>query len=128
MLPVMNTTDLTRPALSADRLRLRAHADALLQAFEAAPVPETYADILRATRTLMAIDRMLVQLYRHDAREQAASPAPEADASAAPARPEAPAPAPVNRKQRRILAALQRKAFDPEELFPAMDRRHTAPS
>ena len=132
MLPVMNTTDTPAPTLSAERLRLRVQADALLNAFEAAPAPETYADILKATRTLMAIDRMLVQMARHEAKEVAEVAAQETDIPAASSRPDepalAPALAPVNRKQRRILAALQRKAFGPDDIFEASDTRHAAPS
>ncbi|MGZ3305453.1 MAG: hypothetical protein ACXU8U_06295 [Asticcacaulis sp.] len=102
----MKTVADASPAQSSDRQRLRARARLLLDAFEATTLPETCADILRAARTLMAIDRMLAQLDRNEARAQAASAPHQAPGIAAAAQtPPAPPSVPLNRHQRRAAAA-----------------------
>jgi len=106
MLVDMNTSDI--PAIGLHRLRRKALA--LIDAFEATPQPETHAEILRATRTLMALDKMLKQLWPIEAHDDAETAAVEE-----PARP-------LNRRERRALEAIQRMG---RTVAPGM---HTAPA
>lgn len=81
---------------------LRDRGDQLIQALEALPAPQTLGDILRHARALMALDRLLAQLWKAPsarvAKANAESAATEADETAAP----------LNRQQRRAQAARER--------------------
>ena len=88
--------------------RLRAHADRLLNALEAQAAPETYVDILRAARALIAVKKALDLVYdvAPPARpKRLAKPAPET-------RPERPAasetPIILNRHERRKAEVIER--------------------
>jgi len=79
--------------------RLRAHGDRLLQALEDQDTPTSYAEILRAARALMAVQKALELLYRPtDDIETKAADGDDAE------------PAPLNRRMRRKAMAMARKA------------------
>jgi hypothetical protein len=85
---------------------LRDRSDQLIQALEALPAPQTLGDILRHARALMALDRLLTQLWK----------APSARAAKADAATDSLADetaAPLNRQQRRAQAARERIAKPP---------------
>ncbi|HVZ28954.1 MAG TPA: hypothetical protein VG839_01080 [Asticcacaulis sp.] len=85
--------------------RLRDRSDQLIQALEALPAPQTLSDILQHTRALIALDRLLTQLWKAPSTRGAkAEPAAVEDA------PETAAP--LNRQQRRAQAAQDRAARD----------------
>lgn len=79
---------------------LRNRGDQLIQALEALPAPQTLGDILRHARALMAVDRLLTQLWK--APSMRAAKAEAADVEAVP----------LNRQQRRALAAQDRTTRD----------------
>ena len=76
--------------------RLRAHGERLLNALEAQPAPETYADILRAARALIAVKKALDLLHRETATAE----------TKAAGNDEPPV---QNRQMRRMAEALARK-------------------
>lgn len=82
---------------------LRQRADAILDALLNAPKPETYAEIIRAARAVLVVDKMLRQLWPADEMEDAGEAQP--DEATAVTRP-----APLNRQQRRAKAARERVA------------------
>ncbi len=103
--------------------RLRAHGERLLKALDAQAMPETYADILRAARALVAVKKAFDLLYREEAsietKARPAARAKETPAAQTPAlEPAATAdddPPVMNRQMRRMAKALARKAFRGDE-------------
>ncbi|MEI9903124.1 MAG: hypothetical protein WDN06_03410 [Asticcacaulis sp.] len=97
--------------------RLRVHGERLLKALEAQPAPETYAEILRAARALIAVKKALDLLYKETAEVETRSrPAAKAPArTPAEAQAEEPTaedgedPPVLNRQMRRLAEALARK-------------------
>ncbi len=93
--------------------RLRAHGERLLNALDAQAMPETYGDILKAARALIAVKKALDLLHKEEAPiEIKAQPKAAAKAPAkAPAEPESETEAPpvLNRQMRRMAEALARK-------------------
>ncbi len=93
--------------------RLRAHGERLLKALDAQPVPETYADILRAARALIAVKKALDLIHKAAAevetkpRRAAKKPAPATTAE--PAEEDDEDPPVLNRQMRRMADALARK-------------------
>ena len=77
--------------------RLRAHGERLLNALEAQPQPETYADILKAARALVAVKKALDLLHRETAMAETKAGS------------EAGEPPVQNRQMRRMAEALARK-------------------
>lgn len=88
---------------------LRDRSDQLIEALEALPAPETVDDILRHTRAVMALDRLLTQLWKALSARQAET-AHAADAAADADVSEA---TPLNRQQRRAQAARDRAVKPP---------------
>ena len=80
--------------------RLSAHAERLLRALETQAAPETYAEILRAARALIAVKKALDLIYTAAADVETKSASPRADA----------APLALNRQMRRKLEARARKS------------------
>ncbi len=93
--------------------RLHAHGERLLKALDAQPVPETYADILRAARALIAVKKALDLIHKEAAEvETKARPAAKLPAKApaeTPVAEEDEAPPVLNRQMRRMAEALARK-------------------
>ena len=94
---------------------LRRRAERLIAALDATTAPQTLPDIMRAARTLMAIDRLLTQLWKTPAKagrqEAGTQKTPTHDGlSDDTGRTIAPATAapPLNRHQRRQQAAQGR--------------------
>ena len=85
--------------------RLRAHGEQLLQALEAQAAPETYTEILRAARALIAVKKAL-DLIHKDVAEVETKAAPPAAKRA---------PVVVNRQMRRTAEALARKVLKSED-------------
>ncbi len=117
---------MTQTCPSPNRPRLRDHAEKLLAAFESATPPQTYAEILRATRTLMAIDRLMTQLWKTPGEKTAprilpddTMPVTDEVAGMDVSSPEAPS-YPPNRHQRRAQASHDRQlAISPSAARPA---------
>ncbi len=101
--------------------RLRAHGERLLKALDAQAMPETYVEILRAARALIAVKKALDLIHKAEAvtappSRHAARAKPPAEAPAEePAAPADEAPPVMNRQMRRMAKALARKAFRGEE-------------
>ncbi len=89
--------------------RLRAHGERLLKALDAQVMPETYGDILKAARALIAVKKALDLLHKEEAPiEIKARPKAAAKTVTAP-EPETEAPPVLNRQMRRMAEALARK-------------------
>ncbi len=95
--------------------RLRAHGERLLKALEAQPAPETYAEILRAARALIAVKKALDLLYKEaaevetKARPTAKSKSPAQTPETESASEDDEDPPVLNRQMRRLAQALARK-------------------
>ncbi len=99
--------------------RLRAHGERLLKALDAQPVPETYAEILRAARALIAVKKALDLIHREAGMEvKSARPVKSTPArNSSAAEPEAPVV--INRQMRRRLEAEARKRGESYNPSPA---------
>ena len=96
--------------------RLRAHGEQLLQALEAQAAPETYTEILRAARALIAVKKALDLIHKDVAEDVAQSEAEVETQAAAPVAAASAQTAPVmNRQMRRTAEALARKVLKTED-------------
>ncbi|MFT4074044.1 MAG: hypothetical protein QM647_00840 [Asticcacaulis sp.] len=113
---------MTQTDIHPDRPAMRDRAKALIAGFDALPAPQTLSDMLRTARLLMALDRLLTQLWKTPA-EKTAGKTPQD--TPLPARKAEEAPQPLNRQQRRALDA-QNKAARVKEV--RADRLSVAPT
>lgn len=97
--------------------RLRAHGERLMAALEAQAVPETYAEILRAARALIAVKKALDLIHR-EAGMEVKSARPAKATQVQPATPPV-----MNRQMRRKLEAQARKRGEPYSPSPASRSR-----
>jgi hypothetical protein len=89
---------------------MRDRAQALIATFDALPAPQTLTDMLRAARLLMALDRLLTQLWKMPADKAGHKHVATTEPEPAPETETDSAPTSLNRQQRRALEARNKAA------------------